>query len=123
MLVHVGVTLVPGVVGVPHGHLGGGGEGHHGRLDVGLHVGGQGVGAGPLGGDRGGVGRPGHVGVRGHLPRPPSWRGRGVMTGAPRGQIVVTRAWRGRGAGLLPHWRTVLASGRGRGLVSSHSYW
>ena len=41
VLVHVGVTLVPGVVGVAHGHLGGGGQGHHGRgLDVLLHVGG-----------------------------------------------------------------------------------
>ena len=83
----------------------------------------QNIPQGPLGGNRGCVGRPGHVGVRGHLPRPPSWRGRGVMTGAPRGQIVVTRAWRGRGAGLLPHWRAVLASGRGRRLVASHSDW
>ena len=50
VLVHVGVTLVPGVVGVAHGHLGGGGQGHHRRgLDVLLHVGGEGVGAGPLG--------------------------------------------------------------------------
>ena len=44
VLVHVGVTLVPGVVGVAHGHLGGGGQGHHGRgLDILLHVGGEGV--------------------------------------------------------------------------------
>ena len=50
VLVHVGVTLVPGVVGVAHGHLGGGGQGHHGRgLDVLLHVGGERVGAWPLG--------------------------------------------------------------------------
>ena len=122
VLVHVGVALVPGVVGVTHGHLGGGGQGHHGRgLDVLLHVGGEGVWPhGPLGGHGGRVGGAGHVGVGGHLP-PCVGRGRGVMT--PGGQIasVVTR--RGRGTGLVPHWRAVLASGRGRRLVSSHSYW
>ena len=40
VLVHIGVRLVPGVVGVPHRHLRCRGEGHHGGgLDVLLHVG------------------------------------------------------------------------------------
>jgi len=123
VLVHVGVALVPGVVGVTHRHLGGGGQGHHGRgLDVLLHVGGQGVRARPLGRHGGRVGGAGHVGVWRHLP-PGVRRGRGVVT--PGGQIasMVTRPGRGRGTGLLPHWRAVLASGRGRSLVSSHSDW
>ena len=60
------------------------------------------------------------MGVGGHLP-PGMGRGRGVVTTGGQIASVVTR--RGRGAGLVPHWRTVLASGRGRSLVASHSDW
>ena len=46
-----------------------------------------------------------------------------MTSGGQIPSVAMTRAWRGRGAGLLPHWRAVLASRRGRRLVASHSDW
>ena len=112
LLGHLLRLLVPAVlVGVRHarGHLAPGAQGHHGGLDVLLHVG------GPLGdGGRAAVG--GHVGVGGHVTVAAlAGGGGGVVVAAVGGRGAVPAlvlshvgalgAWGGGGAGTVhPDW-------------------